>query len=29
MTEKIESGPAYMAGHSSAMDYRISRGDKS
>jgi hypothetical protein len=26
--EKFESGPAYMAGHSSAMDYRIGRGEK-
>lgn len=26
--EKIESGPAYMAGHSSAMDYSISRGEQ-
>ena len=26
--EKIESGPAYMAGCASAMDYRISRGEK-
>ena len=28
MIEKIESGPAYMAGHASASDYYIGRGEK-
>ena len=28
MIEKIESGPAYMAGHASAADYYIGRSEK-